>query len=144
MFQLLPFSQLDQERALSKQILVIDDEEVIRLVVRSCFEDLAGWQVTTVSSGRDGLQRIQESLPDAIVLDVMMPEMDGLTFLTLLRQTTNGATVPVVLLTARSELTNAVTCAKLGVMGAIAKPFDPIHLINQMTQLLGWADISHS
>jgi CheY-like chemotaxis protein len=140
MFRLLSFSRVDEERALSKQILVIDDEEVIRLVVQSCFEDLAGWYVTTAGSGRDGLQHVQENLPDAIVLDVMMPEMDGLTFLKLLRQTTNGAAVPVVLLTARAELTNAVTCAKLGVMGAIAKPFDPIYLINQMTQLLGWAD----
>ncbi|BAY23876.1 response regulator receiver protein [Calothrix sp. NIES-2100] len=63
----------------SKQILVIDDEDDIRQLIQTCLEIMGGWKVLTATSGNQGLLLAQSSQPDAILLDVMMPDMDGLT-----------------------------------------------------------------
>lgn len=122
----------------TKRVLVIDDEAPVQEVVQSCFEELAGWEVLTSNSGRDGLEKAAAEQPDAIILDVMMPEMDGVEYLTHLKANPETCWIPVVLLTAKVDLLQPSYYANLGVTGAIAKPFNPILLAEQVAQLLGW------
>ena len=122
----------------TKQILVIDDEAAVQEVVQSCFEDLAGWTVITASSGQAGLDQTLAKKPDAIVLDVLVPDMDGITLLRQLKANPITEAIPVVLLTIATDFTTPSGWADLGVIGAIAKPFDPIDLVEQVADLLGW------
>ena len=123
---------------LSKRILVIDDEDVIQEVVQGCFEDVAGWEVLLASSGREGLEQVVAEQPDAIVLDEMMPGMDGIAFLKRLRANDDNPSIPVVLLTAKVDLADPKLLRELGVVDAIAKPFDAIALVERVAEVLGW------
>jgi CheY-like chemotaxis protein len=123
---------------LSKRILVIDDEDVIQEVMQGCFEDVAGWEVLLASSGREGLEKIVAEQPDAIVLDEMMPGMDGIAFLKRLRANDDNPSIPVVLLTAKVDLADPKLLRELGVVDAIAKPFDAIALVERVAEVLGW------
>jgi CheY-like chemotaxis protein len=122
----------------TKRVLIIDDEADVRAVVRGCLEDIAGWEVVTADSGKEGLAKVITASPDAIMLDVMMPGMNGLEFLSALRNYTREANLPVVLLTAKINLTESDELANLNVKGVIAKPFDPFQLVEEFTHLLGW------
>lgn len=121
-----------------KQILVIDDEEHIREVTQLCLEMIGGWEVITASSGNEGLVKAEVNQPDAILLDVMMPDMDGTTTFQQLR--TNRATqhIPVILLTAKLQAADQRRFTDLGVNAVIAKPFDPTILAEQVSTVLGW------
>jgi CheY-like chemotaxis protein len=136
--QILPSSSLRVEVMLSKRILVIDDEDVIQEVVQGCFEDVAGWEVLLASSGREGLEQVVAEQPDAIVLDEMMPGMDGIAFLKRLRANDDNPSIPVVLLTAKVDLADPKLLRELGVVDAIAKPFDAIALVERVAEVLGW------
>lgn len=122
----------------TRRILVIDDDEVVREVVRGCFEDVAGWEVLTASSGQEGLENVLADKPDAIVLDMMMPKMDGITFLQALNDNSTVYSIPVVLLTSRVELSDPDTFPMMGVRGAIVKPFNPFLLVKQVAEFLDW------
>ncbi|NJR32644.1 MAG: response regulator [Chamaesiphon sp. CSU_1_12] len=117
---------------IAKRVLVIDDDRNIREVVSICLNKLKGWDVLTVSSGQEGLDRICLNHPDAIVLDVMMPEMDGLAFLRHLRANTSTKHIPVILLTANRYLPDKELLTELGVMEVISKPFLPIDLVRKI------------
>lgn len=121
----------------TKRVLIIDDEADVRTVVRGCLEDIAGWEVMTADSGKEGLAKVLMDSPDAILLDVMMPGMNGLEFLFALRKYAKEANLPVVLLTAKINLTTD-QLADLNVKGMIAKPFDPFRLVDQFADFLGW------
>lgn len=120
-----------------RHILVVDDDDAVREIVRSCFEDVAGWLVAAADSGREGLKLVQSYNFDAIVLDMMMPEMDGVAFLRHLREIPEMQFVPVILLTAKVDAAGAETLRMLNVEKIIAKPFDPILLVEQVDQFLG-------
>lgn len=120
-------------------VLVIEDDEIVREIICSCFEDIAGWQVLAAESGQTGLNLAETAHPDAIVLDLMMPEMDGFTFLRCLQSgVATAPPQPVVVLTAKVDLVQSGNLSALGVKGLIAKPFDPMLLAHQVAQLLGW------
>ena len=120
----------------NKCILIIDDEEDIREIARICFETVGDWQVSTAKSGSEGLIYAQSKQPDAILLDMMMPEMDG--FKTLVKLRTNQLTmnIPVIFLTAKYNLLESGKFAQLEVKGIIPKPFEPMTLAQQVEQLL--------
>lgn len=122
----------------TKRVLIIDDEADVRTVVRGCLEDIAGWEVITAESGKEGLVKVITDAPDAIMLDVMMPGMDGLAFLSALRNYTKEATLPVVLLTAKINVAESDDLSGLNIKGVIAKPFDPFLLVEQFANLLNW------
>ncbi|MBD2463460.1 response regulator [Oscillatoria sp. FACHB-1407] len=122
----------------TKRVLIIDDEADVRAVVRGCLEDIAGWGVVTAESGKEGLVKVITESPDAIMLDIMMPGMDGLAFLSALRNYAKEADLPVVLLTAKINLTASDELTNLNVKGVITKPFDPFQLVEQFAHLLGW------
>lgn len=121
-----------------KRILIVDDEDDIREVAQMTLEMMAGWDVRTASSGAQGLSMAAADPPDAILLDVMMPEMDGPATLARLRAEPATAGVPVVFLTAKAQAAEQRRLAELGAAGVLAKPFDPSLLADQVSRALGW------
>lgn len=121
-----------------KQILFIDDESNIRQIVKICLETLGRWNVSLAASGQEGLVQAVSEKPDAILLDVMMPDMDGLAVLQQLQANPITQPIPVIFLTARRSLTEPHRFQALGVKGAIAKPFDSLTLVPQIANALGW------
>lgn len=123
---------------MSHRILIIDDEEDIRDVAALSLETVAGWDVMVASSGAQGIARAIEHQPDAILLDVMMPGMDGPTTFRELRNNPVTAKIPVLLLTAKVRATDQRRFADLGVDAILFKPFDPMTLSTQIAAVLGW------
>lgn len=123
---------------MAHRILIIDDEDDIREVAALSLETVAGWEVTTASSGALGLQRAIDYQPDAILLDVMMPGMDGPSTFRELRKNPATAHIPVLLLTAKVQSTDQRRFADLGVNAVLFKPFDPLTLSTQIAGVLGW------
>lgn len=122
----------------TKRILFIDDELNVRRVVKTCLEALGGWNVLLAASGQDGLVKAVSEQPDAILLDVMMPDMDGLDLLQQLKVNPATQSIPVIFLTGRLSLTEPRRFEKLGVKGAIPKPFNSLDLVPQISKALGW------
>lgn len=122
----------------TKRVLFIDDELHVCKVVQACLETLGGWDVLLAASGQEGLVMAATEKPDAILLDVMMPEMDGLAVLKQLQANPLTQSIPVVLLTARASLLEQPRFSQLGVKGAIAKPFNSLTLVPQIAKALGW------
>ncbi len=122
----------------TKRILIIDDEEDIREVAQLSLEMAANWDVLTASSGREGLAKAEVEQLDAILLDVMMPDWDGVTTFQQLQANPATQHIPVLLLTAKMQAADQRRFAQLGVTAAIAKPFDPMTLADQVAKFLGW------
>lgn len=123
---------------MSYRILIIDDETDIREVAALSLESVAGWDVVTASSGAQGLAVAIKEQPDAILLDVMMPGMDGPTTFRELRKNPATAHIPVLLLTAKVQSSDQRRFADLGVNAILFKPFDPLTLYAQIADALGW------
>ncbi len=123
----------------AQRILVIDDEDDIREVAQLCLETVGGWEVITASSGSEGLAKALAELPDAIILDVMMPKMDGPTTYQKLRENTATQNIPVIFLTAKAQLSEQRKFTELGAKGVLAKPFEPLLLASQVAKVLGWS-----
>jgi CheY-like chemotaxis protein len=124
---------------MSHRILIIDDEEDIREVAGLSLETVAGWEVILASSGAEGIARAIERQPDAILLDVMMPVMDGPATFRELRKNPATAHIPVMLLTAKVQSNDQRRFADLGVEAILFKPFDPLTLSTQIADVLGWS-----
>lgn len=121
-----------------RRILLIDDDQGIREVARTVLEMVGGYAVETAASGLEGLEQARTSPPDAIVLDVMMPGLDGPETFALLQEHAETCNVPVILLTAKTQAADRTRFASLGVAGMLAKPFDPMALSDQIAGILGW------
>ncbi|RAM51596.1 MAG: two-component system response regulator [Hapalosiphonaceae cyanobacterium JJU2] len=124
---------------MNKRILVVDDEKDIRRVVQISLEKFAGWKVILAESGEEALlkAKIHKSI-DAILLDVSMPEMDGFQVFDRLRSNVATESIPVILLTAKVLPSDRQRFDKMGVAGVITKPFDPMTVWKQLTDILGW------
>lgn len=123
---------------MARRVLVIDDEDDIREVAQLSLEMTTGWEILTASSGAEGLAAATRDRPDAILLDVMMPEMDGPTTFLKLRENPATAEIPVILLTAKAQATDRSRFMELGVNGVLTKPFDPLALGADVAGALGW------
>ncbi len=123
---------------MSRKILIIDDEDDIREVAALSLETVAGWEVLVANSGAVGLERARIEKPDAILLDVMMPGMDGPTTFRELQKVPATSAIPVILLTAKVQSADQRRFADLGVRAVLTKPFDPLTLASQMEKILGW------
>ena len=121
-----------------KRILLIDDEETIQEVVQVGIEIETGWQVAIASSGSEGIDLAQIHQPDAILLDVMMPDMDGISTLSRLKANVKTASIPVIFLTAKTQTTGKDQLKSLGVVDIITKPFNSVTLASQIAKILGW------
>lgn len=120
-----------------RRVLVVDDDELVREVAKASLELVAGWSVSTASSGMEAQERARREQPDAILLDVMMPGQDGPTTFAALRRDETTSAIPVIYLTAKND-TERWTVG--GLAGVIAKPFDPMRLAAQVSELLGWQE----
>lgn len=125
---------------MSKRILVIDDEESLRELACTCLEDLGGWEAIAAQSGHEGLDKAQEYALDVILLDVSMPDMDGLQFYQQLRANPTTQMIPVILLTAKVLPNERSRFAQLDIAGIITKPFDPTLICEEIAQMLGWTE----
>lgn len=118
-----------------KRILYIEDEPDLRWLVKHILESVGGFKVLVCGSGAEGLRCLEVFRPDLVLLDVMMPEMDGFSVLRTLRARPESAAVPVVFLTARAEQGDEYL--ELGARGVIAKPFEPGGLVEQVRAYTG-------
>lgn len=123
---------------MTKKILVIDDEDGIREIIQICLEVAAGWEVLTAASGSEGLAIAKQQQPDAILLDVMMPDMDGPTTFRQLQADATTAHIPTILLTAKAKISEQQQFIDLGVTGVITKPFKAQELVDQIRAILNW------
>jgi two-component system, OmpR family, response regulator len=111
-----------------RTILFIEDDPDILTVATMALEAVGGFQVLACSSGRAAIERVAAFAPDLILLDVMMPSMDGPATLAELRRMPAAADVPVVFMTAKVQAREVAHYRELGALDVIAKPFDPMTL----------------
>lgn len=123
---------------MSRRVLVVDDDDAIREVAQTTLELVAGWQVELASSGQQAVELCVADPPDVILLDVMMPAMDGPSTFAMLQSDARTRGVPVVLLTAKVQPAERRRWEGLGVAGVLTKPFDPFALPGAIADLLGW------
>lgn len=122
----------------NKRILLIDDEETIQEVVQVGIEIEVGWQVELASSGSEGIDLAQNQQPDVILLDVMMPDMDGISTLSSLKANAKTRSIPVIFLTAKNQAIEKERLQSLGVVDVITKPFNSVTLASQIAKILHW------
>lgn len=117
------------------KLLLAEDEPDVRLIARLSLRK-AGFTVATVGNGFEVLQRVAEERPDAILLDWMMPDMDGYETCRRLKADEATAAIPVIFLTARVQEAEVARAMALGAVGCIGKPFDALALGKQVLELL--------
>lgn len=121
-----------------RHVIVVDDSALIRQVVQLGLSG-TGWRVTLASSGAEALELAGREPPDAIILDVEMPDLDGPGTLSALRAAECTRDVPVVFLTGTAEEDDVRRLRDLGATGVIGKPFAPAALPDLLASALGWA-----
>ena len=123
----------------NKRILIVDDEDDIREVAALSLETIAGYEVLSANSGKAAVEIAHAEQPDAILLDVMMPDMDGPRTLETLRAQVSTAHIPVVFLTAKVQPSERARFANMGAKAVLSKPFDPLTLASELATALGWS-----
>lgn len=111
-----------------KKILYVEDEPDIRSIAQIALEDIGGFLVKFCSSGKEALEQAEAFAPDLLLLDVMMPGMDGPTTLQELRKKPALANTPAIFMTAKAQAVEIAEYLKMGVLDVIVKPFDPMLL----------------
>ncbi len=119
------------------KILIIDDEADIRVISRLALGRVGGMEVVDAANGMEGIVKAIADSPDAILLDVMMPEQDGPETLRLLKADPRTAHIPVVFLTAKAMASEVDRLRALGAKGVLTKPFDPMSLAANVRAILG-------
>jgi CheY-like chemotaxis protein len=122
----------------AKRVLIIDDEYGIRKIVEISLKAIAGWEVLVAASGQEGLAIAAAEHPDAILLDVMMPGMDGVATFQQMQANPELQSIPTILLTAKAQTNEQRQFIELPIAGVITKPFKAPDLVNQMRSLLHW------
>ena len=122
---------MSNDRSLQK-ILYVDDEPDISEIVKLSLERLGGFTVEVCYNGKEALKKIAEVMPDMLLMDVMMPEMDGPTALREIRRDDRYNHIPVVFVTAKVQPYEIEQFRQLGAEDVIAKPFDPMELSKQI------------
>ena len=124
----------------TRKVLVVDDDDVIREVAKVALEVVGGWQVISVGNGADAQEIARSEQPDVVLLDVMMPGMDGPRTAAALHDDPATRAIPVVFLTAKLADPDTMSSSERNLAGIIAKPFDPMTLAAEISRLLGWTD----
>lgn len=123
---------------LPRKVLVVDDDDIIREVAKLALEVVGGWQVSTAANGQEAGRMASQDRPDVVLLDVMMPSLDGPGTAALLREDPVTREVPVIFLTAKTPRGDERLEAVPNLVGVISKPFDPMALAEQINRLTGW------
>lgn len=117
------------------KILCVEDEADIQTVTKLALETVGGFVVELCGSGEEALEKTPKFSPDLILLDVMMPGMDGLATYRAVRGLPDSQETPIIFMTAKSQAHEVSQLLELGALGVISKPFDPIDLSRQVTAL---------
>ena len=120
-----------------RRILLVEDDPDIQLVARMALEDVGGFEVELCGSGSEALKRGPAFRPHLVLLDAMMPDLDGMATLRALRGVPELARVPVVFLTAKAQTTDIAAYFEAGALDVIKKPFDPLTLHQTIQEI--WA-----
>ncbi len=120
-----------------KSVMMVDDEPDIRRIGQMSLELLGKRRVCLAASGREALALAAAARPDVILLDVMMPDLDGPATLALLREQASTASIPVIFMTARVQKREVERYLELGAAGVIYKPFDPMTLAGEIDRIAG-------
>jgi CheY-like chemotaxis protein len=119
------------------KVLIVDDEPDIRRIAKLGLSRVGGMEVVEAANGAEALVRAKEDKPDAVLLDVMMPGLDGPSTLARLREDPATSGIPVVFLTAKAITAELDRLKVLGAAGVLTKPFDPMTLARELRALLG-------
>ncbi|HNB22639.1 MAG TPA: response regulator [Candidatus Melainabacteria bacterium] len=119
-----------------KQVLLVDDDQNIRTLAQMGLEGLTDWKVELAASGAEAISKASALKPDLIILDVMMPGMDGPTTLGELRKVDSLTGIPVIFMTAKAQTHEVELYQKMGARGIITKPFDPMTLPEDIQGIL--------
>ena len=117
-------------------ILVVDDDPVIQKLLAVNFE-MEGYRVVTAGDGIEGIERVHSDRPDLVLLDVMMPRMDGIEVVRTLKADKATAGIPVILLSAKAQSTDINGGLDAGADDYVTKPFDPLELLDKVAALIG-------
>ncbi len=121
---------------MSKKVLVVDDEihiiKIIQFKLKSC-----GYEVVYAQNGEEGLEVAKKELPDIILLDIMMPVMNGYVMLEALKKYENTRDIPVVMVTAKTQRVDTMKAEKLGIAEYIFKPFSPDKVLHVVQKIIG-------
>ncbi|MDR3615080.1 MAG: response regulator [Candidatus Obscuribacterales bacterium] len=118
------------------RVLIIDDEEDTRSIASMSLSIIGGLEVLEAESGADGIKMAEVEQPDVILLDMMMPVMDGSETLVALQSNAGTQRIPVIFLTAKAMSSEIERLKRMGAVGVLTKPFDPTMLANQVRQIL--------
>ena len=119
-----------------QNVLLVDDEPDIRLIGEISLTRVGGFDVRVAASGEEALALVREAHPDVVLLDVMMPGMDGPTVLRLLRDDPSTRGIPVVFVTGKVQRHEVLEYLELGASGVLSKPFDPMTLPDDVRRIL--------
>ena len=122
----------------AKRILFIDDEDDIKTLAQFCLESEAGWSMISASDGKSGIAIAETEQPDAILLDAMMPDIDGLETIAKLQDNPKTKNIPTIFITAKAQASDRRRFYNAGAKGVINKPFDSLTLASQISGFLGW------
>lgn len=125
-----------QNQKNSKKILVVDDSDVIRYSIRELLQD-TGIKVITCIDGMEGIKKAAEEHPDLILLDIMMPNLDGLKMLQVIKLLDNLKKIPVLVISANTNKSNVLTAMEAGAENVISKPVSKNQLFEEMVNILG-------
>jgi len=120
------------------KILVVDDDAVIQQLIEVNLE-LEGYEVDKASNGQEALDKVAQDAPDLILLDVMMPRMNGRDVCRLLKSDPKTASIPIIFLSARAQDMDVEAGLELGADAYVTKPFDPGQLLDTISELLNKA-----
>lgn len=118
------------------KVLVIDDELDNRMMARVCLQTLGGYEVLLAADGRGGLELARQERPSAILMDVMMPGMDGTETFRALQADESTRGIPVIFMTGRTQAEDLEEFRTLGVQGLVLKPFDAKTLLQEVRRHL--------
>ncbi|MBC8229051.1 response regulator [bacterium] len=126
---------------MSRKILLIEDEKDIQTLVKMSLEFTGGHQVIVADNGLTGIEIAEEELPDVILLDVMMPKLDGFETYGILQDKERTKNIPVIFLTAKAQKKEVEQGLQLGAIGYLIKPFDAMKLNEELESLLSDANL---
>lgn len=118
-----------------ERILLVEDDPDIRLVARLALESVGAFEVEPCGSGREAIDRAPGFQPQLILMDLMLPDLDGVATVEALRRLPSLAATPVIFVTARTEQEDVDRLEELGALGVIVKPFDPMTLSDAIREL---------
>src|SRR3990172_4921794 len=128
---------LTRERRMEiRNVLLVEDDEDIRKVAQISLQFRGGWQVSLASDGEEGLRKAAQERPDLILLDCMMPKLDGYETCRRLKRDPELRHIPVIFLTAKAQDSEVQQGLSLGAVGYLIKPFNPMSLAEEIRQIL--------